>query len=285
MNSKSTIKQEADVGRRHTADSAWPTLALTVVLLTGFIASTGSAFSGEMPMAYAAVVNGTIIYACYTVFHEAVHYNIVPKRRNLRWVNVVAGALVAVPLWMFFHHHRRSHMIHHFKTNMAEDPDQYAIGAFWPVVLVKIPWAVLSYLNPVLLHRECVVFKVDDGERRLCMALFMLYGAFVAAVVTAGFGYELLVLWFIPWLVGNTFMLFFFAWVPHHDHSETGRYRDTRISLWPGGDALMLGQNMHLIHHMIPSIPFYRYRAVFDEIRPLMEQNNARIDGFWPTTG
>lgn len=284
MNPESTIKQEAEVGRRHTADIAWPTLAMTVVLLVGFVVSNAFALSGDLPMACAAFVNGAIIYGCYTVFHEAVHHNIVPKRRNLRWVNTFTGALVAVPLWMFFHHHRRSHLIHHYKTNIPEDPDLYAIGAFWPVVLLKIPWAVLSYLNPVLLHRECVAFKIDDGERRLCMALFMLYGAFVAAVVTAGFGYELLVLWFIPWLAGNTFMLFFFAWVPHHDHSETGRYRDTRISLWPGGDTLMLGQNLHLIHHMIPSIPFYRYRAVFDEIRPLMEQNNARIDGFWPTT-
>jgi len=284
MSSESTIKQEAEVGRRHTADIAWPTLALTLVLLVGFVASTAFALAGDLPMACAAFTNGAIIYGCYTVFHEAVHHNIVPKRRNLRWVNAVVGSLVAVPLWMFFHHHRRSHLIHHYKTNMAEDPDLYAVGPFWQVALFQIPRTVLRYLNPVLLHRECVAFKVDHDERRLCMALYMSYGVFVVALIAAGFGYELLVLWFIPWLLGNTFMLIFFAWWPHHDHAETGRYRDTRISLWPGGNALMLGQNYHLIHHMIPSVPFYRYRAVFDELRPLLEQNNARIDGFWPTT-
>ena len=114
------------------------------------------------------------------------------------------------------------------------------------------------------------------------MALFALYAAVALAVITMGYGLELLVLWFVPWFVGNLLMLTAFGWAPHHDHSETGRYRDTRISLFPGGDFLYLFQNLHLVHHMLPSVPFYRYRAVFDEIRPLLERNGARIEGFWP---
>jgi hypothetical protein len=29
-------------------------------------------------------------------------------------------------------------------------------------------------------------------------------------------------------------------------------------------------------------VPFYRYRAVFDELRPTLVQHGARIEGFWP---
>ena len=50
-------------------------------------------------------------------------------------------------------------------------------------------------------------------------------------------------------------MLTFFTWTPHHDHSETGRYRNTRVSLFPGANFMLQGQNYHLIHHMIPAFP------------------------------
>jgi len=116
------------------------------------------------------------------------------------------------------------------------------------------------------------------------MALFAAYAMTATAIIAAGFGTELLVLWVIPWFVGNLFMLTAFGWAPHHDHSETGRYRDTRISLFPGADLLYLYQNLHLVHHMLPSIPFFRYRAAFNELRPLLERNGARIEGFWPTS-
>ena len=77
-------------------------------------------------------------------------------------------------------------------------------------------------------------------------------------------------------------MLTLFTWTPHHDHKETSRYRNTRESLFPMANFLLLGQNHHLIHHLMPGIPFYRYQATFSEIRPLLEQNGARIEGFWP---
>ena len=70
-------------------------------------------------------------------------------------------------------------------------------------------------------------------------------------------------------------MLTLFTWTPHHDHRETGRYRNTRVSIWPGGNSLLLGQGFHLIHQMIPSIPYYRYESTFREMRPLLERQEA----------
>jgi beta-carotene hydroxylase len=45
---------------------------------------------------------------------------------------------------------------------------------------------------------------------------------------------------------------------------------------------LLLGQGYHLIHHMIPSVPWYRYESTFREMRPLLERQCVRIEGFWP---
>jgi len=33
---------------------------------------------------------------------------------------------------------------------------------------------------------------------------------------------------------------------------------------------------------MMPGVQWYRYKRVFNEIRPLLERNGVRIEGFWP---
>jgi beta-carotene hydroxylase len=281
---QSTIKLEAGIGRRNTPDFAWPPLVLAIGLWVGFIAVIVQALEGGLPMALAAAINTVIIYAIYTPLHDSIHSSIFPRRRELRWVHTAVGMACAAPLWMFYHHHRRSHFLHHAKANTPEDPDLYAMGSFARVFFVKIPWTLVNYFNPIQLYRECLRFRLSDRERRITMALFAVYAMIATAIIAAGFGYQLLLLWVVPWFVGNLLMLTAFGWAPHHDHSETGRYRDTRISLFPGADLLYLYQNLHLVHHMLPSIPFYHYRAAFNELRPLLERNGARIEGFWPTS-
>jgi beta-carotene hydroxylase len=203
--------------------------------------------------------------------------------KGLRWVNTAVGMACAAPLWMFFHEHRKVHFQHHARTNMPDDPDLWAKGSFLRVTLIQIPWMLLNYFNVVALWRACGPLRLSKSECAGTMTLFALYTVIVVAVVAAGYGPELVLLWLIPWFVGLHLMQTMFGWAPHHDHSETGRYRDTRIAEFPLGDVISLQQNLHLIHHMLPAVPWYRYRAVYDEIRPLLMQHGVRIEGFWPT--
>jgi fatty acid desaturase len=278
----STIRFEADVARRMTPDVAWPTIGLILGLWVAFVGSTVLAIDGRIPILAAAIVNTIVLYAMYTPLHDAIHTAIVVRSRRWRWVNTAVGMAAAALLWMFFHHHRKSHFIHHAKTNTAEDTDLYARGGFARVFFVQIPWALANYFNPVALYRECVRFGLPRRDRSVTMALFALQSALVVGLNVGGYALEFVVLWLIPWFVGNLVMLTAFGWAPHHDHSERGRYRDTRIALFPGADVLTLQQNLHLIHHMLPSVPFYRYRRTFEALRPTLEAHGARIEGFWP---
>jgi beta-carotene hydroxylase len=74
-------------------------------------------------------------------------------------------------------------------------------------------------------------------------------------------------------------MTFLFAWLPHNPHHERGRYRDTRITLFPLSRLLIRGQDRHLLHHMFPRVPHYHLPALFEEMRPHLEANGARIEG------
>jgi len=277
-----TIRQEIDVANRHRPEIAVPTLLLLAGVYSGLAASTYFALSGQWPMWLAALVNGVILYGTYTVVHEGVHNNIVSNKSKWKWINLAAAFLAAMPLWLLIYPHRSSHIVHHKKCNTDADPDIYARGSFGVVTFWKIPKAILGQFNPFEQYRQCKKHGLTRSQEYFSMATFLLYIAIVLMLASSGLGYELLVLWFIPFFIGYTLMLVFFTWIPHHPHTITGRYHDTRCSLWPGGNLLTQGQNYHLIHHMMPWVPWYRYETVFHEIRPSLEQHNAIIDGFWP---
>jgi fatty acid desaturase len=278
----STIAKELEVGRRHSPDIAWPTIRLAVGVYVALAVSIWAALGGRLPHGVCALINTVVLYGTYTVIHEAVHGNIAPRDPRLRWLNNFLGFAICIPLWMFFYPHKKSHIVHHTLCNKDEDPDIYARGAFGIVTFWRIPLASLSAFNPFALYRDCKRFKLSARERYISMATFAAYTAIIVAVIAAGHGVELFVLWFVPWFVGYSIMLVFFTWVPHHPHTETGRYRNTRCSIWSGANWLTQGQHMHLIHHMMVWIPYYQYEKVFHEIRPYLEQNQAMIDGFWP---
>jgi fatty acid desaturase len=279
-----TIAEEMAAGRRNTPDFAWPTVALFTGLFAIFGLSLWAALTGRISYGLGALINTGFIYGLYTIVHEAIHGNISHKRKNLRWLDLWIGTAACVPLWLFYFPHLKQHMVHHTKANTDDDPDIYARGSFRGWVFLRLPMALLKYFSPLQLYRDCKRYQVPARQVRVTYITFALQSAVLLGLILAGFWREVLVLWFVPWWLGQTIMLTFFTWTPHHAHRDTGRYRDTRESLFPGANLLLLGQNHHLIHHMMPGVPFYRYDQTFRDIRPLLEQNGARIEGFWPTT-
>lgn len=278
----STFIKEIEVGCRYSPEIAWPTIRLGIGVCMTLSASVWAAVSGHLAFLASALINSVVLFRTYTVVHEAVHNNIVPRNRQLRWLNRFFGFAICIPLWMFFYPHRNSHFLHHSKCNSDDDPDIYARGSWGVVTFWRIPIVSLTCFNPVALYRDCAQFRVTAKERRITMATYVAYLCAAVALIAAGYGREFLLLWFIPWFVGYSAMLVFFTWVPHHPHTEIGRYRNTRCSLWSGANWLVQGQHLHLIHHLMTWVPYYQYQRVFHQLRPLLEQHNVMIDGFWP---
>ena len=86
-------------------------------------------------------------------------------------------------------------------------------------------------------------------------------------------------LWFLPTRLGVLALNIFFQWLPHHPFDQTERYLNTRASLWAGGTFLLLQQNLHLVHHLWPSVPFYNYARLFSRLRPVLKAEGSRIEG------
>ena len=260
--------------------TAWRTVALAAVSAIGLGASIWAAQIGAWPIWAAVLTNTVLIYLLFTPAHEAAHGNIKGRQMRYRWledaVGWVASMSFTAPLPMF----RRIHLIHHAHTNDPhEDPD------YW--VADKRPWMVglrcFSVIGDYYYHyfRRTPALLAAPHTRRewwgTVLGLAVVYGTVIVWGLTAGWVYPLL-LWLLPALLATAFLAFVFDYLPHHPHTVQGRYLDTRIILFPGLSTLLVSQNMHLIHHLYPGIPYYHYGDTFALLEEELRSKGANIE-------
>ncbi len=287
---KSARQSEREIVSRYTGEFAWGTVVLFVVLMVAYGGSVALAVSGRIPLWLAMLVNVALAYACYTVHHEANHGSISGRRRNLKWVDDLLGRTVALPITLSFRGFAPLHLLHHAHTNDEErDPDFYVAG---PARALPVKWlmqvvvvAVVRALPVVGPRLTASIIPLTDsttieGRAIVKMRRFdqLALAALMAAFVV-GFGWEALVLWWMPGKLSGLVLMTTFQWLPHHPHNETDRYRNTRVNVFTLSTQALLEQDHHLMHHLFPRVPWYRYRRLFTEMRPLLQKNNARIEG------
>ena len=90
----------------------------------------------------------------------------------------------------------------------------------------------------------------------------------VATLIEFDLGYELLMLWFIPSRIGLGLTGFVFVFLPHHPADISQHENKYAASTIRKGwewilTPLMAYHNYHLIHHLYPTVPFYRYLKVW----------------------
>ncbi|BBX87468.1 fatty acid desaturase [Mycolicibacterium aubagnense] len=238
---------------------AWPTVALFLAGAVAFAASTVAYLVGAVPTWVPIVVNAVVSFTMFTVAHDAIHYAI----SSTRWVNGLVGRL-AVPFvqpMISFPSFGFIHIEHHRHSNDDEnDPDTFA--SHGPAWQLPLRWALLDvsyggYLIRKLRGRP----KAEVVETLACVTISVA-GLIVASM--SGHFWTLAVVFIIPQRIAVVVLAWWFDWMPHHgleDTQRSDRYRATRTRVgmeWLY-TPLMLSQNYHLVHHLHPSVPFYRY--------------------------
>lgn len=266
--------------RRHVGELAWPTMGLFALVVVGEVAVWWAVLSGAMALWVGTLCCTVLAYAAFTVLHEACHGNIHGQHASLRGVSEIAGWVSGVFLLAPHPMFRAIHLRHHSHTNdPVKDPD------YW--VHSSRPLGILARCATLLAAYEYSFFAGEVSRSRGAKTtkragIVGVLGLLVilVALVAAGLGPEALWLWIVPGLLAATILAFAFDWVPHHPHTAQGRFIDTRILLVPGLTLPMLWQNYHLIHHLYPRVPFYRYAQCFREIRPELEARGSPIEGY-----
>lgn len=254
--------------------TAWPTLLLALASWLIGLGVLGLALSGAVTsgVGYLGLTCGLWVAAfiAFTPMHDAAHRS-VTKRRGL---NELVGWLTGVLLLAPFPAFRWVHLEHHKHTNHPEqDPDHYSgRGPRWAL---PFRWATQD------LHyywRYLTATGRPRAERvQIIASLVTMYSALAALALTGH--WELSLAWLVGARAALTCLAFAFDYLPHAPHSVTqkqDRYRATLLIDHPWLTPVLLYQNYHLIHHLYPGVPFYRYAKVFGERRAELTQRGAQ---------
>jgi fatty acid desaturase len=243
---------------------AWPTLGLLAAGLALWGGSTALALGHRWPWWISTVVNAVASYLLFTVAHDAAHHSAASETRMNRWMGRLATPLFAphasFPTWRFIH------MQHHRFTNHDDgrDPDHYTMeGPAWqrPFRWLTIDFYYMFFYLPKLRSRPRGE-QIEEG-----VALASMVGVTAAAIAT-GHAFDLLVLLYLPCRLAVLYLAWAFDYLPHHGlhHKPTEDKLKTtrnRVGLERLMSPILLYQNYHLVHHLHPVVPFYRYIAVW----------------------
>ncbi len=277
--------EEKRIARALSPAVAWPTLALAAILPTTFAAIVTLGLTGRVPLWACAAILSLVSYAHYTLVHESIHGNVV-ARPGWSWVNTVVGWIGSLGLGAGWPALQRTHVLHHSHTNTERDPDIFVKGTIgqlirkWAVaaVLNLVPLVLLKSIAPARYQRLRKILSTSEILQTSAVTAFTL--VLLAASLATGHFIAWLLLWFVPLRLGMLMLNVLFQWLPHYPFDRTDRYRNTRISLWFCGTFATLQQNLHLMHHLWPSVPFYNYRRLFVALRPVLIAEGSPIQGF-----
>ncbi|WP_328810526.1 fatty acid desaturase [Rhodococcus sp. NBC_00294] len=229
-------------------------------------------------------IHAFVTFSMFTVLHESVHH----AAGRLGWVNDLLGrvSLPFVTVWGSFPMVKFIHIEHHRNTNedVHSDPDAWTEhGPWWQL---PFRWMAID-----LWYARFYSGRFAQRPRRERIGIMVNLAtvvALVAVVLLTGHGWEFALIYLIPQRLGLAVLAWWFDWLPHHDlgvTARTDRFRATRVRVgWERVvTPLMFYQNYHLVHHIHPTIPFYRYVNAWNNTRDDYLTRNVPISTAWGT--
>jgi beta-carotene hydroxylase len=217
--------------------------------------------------------NFLALYVLGTVIHDASH----GAAHKIRWVNEALGHGSALLQGFVYPVFKRVHMQHHAHVNDPEnDPDHY-VSTGGPLWLIA----------PRFFYHEVFFFKrqlwkkgrwdlLQWGLSRLLVVITF------ALAIAYGYTDYLMNYWLPPACIMGLLLGLFFDYLPHRPFQDRDRWQNARV--YPGWltNILLLGQNYHLVHHLWPSVPWYKYQAAYHAAKPVLDQHNCKQSlGIW----
>ena len=254
---------------------AWPTVALWVVVLAAYFGTDVLAVMGLLPLWQGMLINSVVGYFAFSVVHDSLHRAISTHQRRNDFLGQTAALLGApyVHLKLF----RWAHISHHRYTNGSRDPDQVLHGAAWTLPFRWMAIDVL-YLIYAIRHGDKVSRSYVVLSAWLAIVTALAFGVLTAL----GYGWYVVMLWFVPSRLIFMGLGFSFFWLPHVPHDTVQDDNFTRATTLRLGCEWLLSpalqwQNYHLIHHLFPTTPFYNNRKVWNLIEHELRKKDLAI--------
>ncbi|MCW2855137.1 MAG: phenylacetic acid degradation protein [Marmoricola sp.] len=257
---------------------AVPTVALYFLTLALFAGEAYGVIAGGWSHWLTVPMGAAVTFLMFSVLHESTHHAISTNTR----INDAFGhvSMPFVAAYTIFPMLKFIHIEHHRNTNepMMVDPDQWTSSG--PAWQLPFRWATLDLWYLVYYLRRIRERPLTESVPTVLM-FSVVVG--VAALLTAnGHGADVVWLYLVPQRFGVVLLAWWFDYLPHHGLTMTQRenkYQATRVRV--GGESwmtpLFVYQNYHLVHHLHPSVPFYRYVRAWRRNEQAYLDRNAAI--------
>lgn len=244
---------------------AYPTVVLLLASCCLYVGTISAYLHAELPLGLVIIINAIASYMAFTVMHDASH-NAVSTDKSLNdWIGRI-GSLILFPIPVF-RLFRYVHMQHHrFANDDEQDPDVYCCrGSKW---LLPLRWATLDLHYFTIYLSPGVFLKRPKNERREVVVAGLVGIGLLVFAVSMGWGTEYFLLYIVPTRIAVALLAFAFDFLPHYPgvfSSADKPYQSTlnRVGWESVLTPLLLSQNYHLVHHLYPKVPFYRYIKVW----------------------
>jgi fatty acid desaturase len=272
-------------------------LALTIALgLYAFSVISPKPLVGAPLLAMTFFLMGCWQHWLAIISHESTHYRLFESRAANDWVGRISGMLIGVSTFSY----RIVHRLHHNHLYEEIDPDMALMAGYprgkaylWKKLLKDISgftaWRNYLYFfgapaaNTATGQKQDPLADTTSHLRQLALRdRWIVVGFHVAMpllMFAIGYGVEYLVLWVLPAITVQAFILRLRAVAEHGAPSDTstalGAARTNvaipalvRMALFPHS------VNYHLEHHLYPAVPHYRLA----ELHVLLKQRGV-LDG------
>ncbi|WP_082899124.1 fatty acid desaturase [Sulfitobacter sp. EhC04] len=268
---------------------AWPTVAVLLYVMGGVIAVDIAALTGVIPLWLGMILNVATMYPFFHVMHDSFHRAASSNVKINDWIGRLV--LIAVGFHVNLGAARYSHMMHHRFVNGPNDPDHYFHGKWWTL---PFRWMTMDY------HYTWYNLTREDPRGRKVMIKTLpwsitMFGIY-AVLIYMGYGWELLLLWYMPLRLALGLISFAVLWLPHIDgdehgelaHIGAGTHVATTGDTLTAATTMRLGfekilapllqwHNYHLIHHLWPTTPSYNHAKVWALLEPELRERDLRI--------
>lgn len=247
----------------------WITLSL--LLATYVLWALGTTWLSQASPLLGVLVTGLAIAQFSSLQHEVLHGH--PFRsRALNEALVFPGLTLTVPYGRF----RDTHLVHHHDPNLTDPYDDPESNYYDPAVWAKLPRAFqfLLRLNNTLLGRITLGPILGNILWLRTEARLMAQGnrQVIRDWALHGLGVALVVLWIraapmTGWgylaaaYLGHA-ILKIRTFLEHRAH-EAARARTVIVEDRGPLSLLFLNNNLHVVHHMHPQVPWYELPALY----------------------
>jgi beta-carotene hydroxylase len=258
---------------------AWPTVLLCALLVVTFASTYWFCGTGQLPLWVGTLLNSLVGYASFSVIHDSIHRAISSNSKLNDRIGQI-GLDIVLP-YVDGRMFRWAHILHHRFANGPNDPDKHFKGAWWTL---PFRWMLIDFAY--FIHALRNGDKVSRPYLNACLKRLAVVVIIIAALVWAGYGLHVFMLWFLPSRLILLMLGFSFFWLPHVPHDVTQAEHFTRATTVREGYEGLMGmllqhQNYHLIHHLYPMTPFYNNAKVFHLIEPELRQYELAVQKGW----